>query len=335
LPASTNYLQLDGLAGNIQFSPSGDWLAVSDENEVWLLNKEQFSTRSRILRTPPVLKFDSAIDDLIISPDSKWLGIATEDGEAILYNIGTKSRKVVSGSDYAPAIAFSSDSLRLITGGFEGAVEAWDVSSGESVSTLFDAGSEIVSLASGVDHLALGLEDKILVIDAGTGETILEVDSPGSHQLMAFSADGSLLAANNSSGQVYIWEWLGDRYTLLHNIPGEQASSMIFNPAGDRLYLGVLNNVYALDPLTGAEVMRIRHKDSVNDMSFLPDGNTLATASLKAIQFWDMPKIPQMLGDDLIKSACARLTQNFDAAQWAAFFGEEPYQVLCESLPVP
>ncbi len=335
LPVSTSYLQFDGLVDNIEFSPSGDWLAASDEGRVWLLDEKQFSTFSGILKDKPILKFDSPLDDLIISPDSQWIGIATDDGEAILYNIESRTSRTVSESDYAQTIAFSSDSRFFITGDYEGVVQAWDAAGGKLISTLLEAGSEIKSFASGVNQLAVGLEDEILVIDAESGETVFEFESPGDHQRMTFSRDGSLLAANNSSGQVYIWQWQGSDLTLLQNIPSEQASSMIFNPKGDRLYLGVLNNVYALDSFTGAEISRIRHKDSVSDMSFSTDGNVLATASLKAIQFWDMPKISQIQGSDLIEAACARLTQNFDAAQWTSFFGEELYQKLCENLPVP
>jgi WD40 repeat protein len=152
---------------------------------------------------------------------------------------------------------------------------------------------------------------------------------------MAFSQGGSLLAANNTSGQIYIWQKQGDVFYLLRNIPSEQATSMIFNPHGDRLLVGALNNVFVIDPFTGGEITRIRHKDTVSGMSYSVDGNTLATSSLKAIQFWDMQKMSQFQRDDLIKAACNRLTQNFDAAQWTTFFGEEPYQVLCENLPVP
>ena len=107
------------------------------------------------------------------------------------------------------------------------------------------------------------------------------------------------------------------------------------NPLGSQLLVGVAGNVYILSPLTGVEMARIRHKDSVNGLSFSADGNTLATASLRAIQFWDVQKIPEVEGDGLIDAACSRLTQNFTMSQWESFFDDEPYRKLCENLPAP
>jgi WD40 repeat protein len=335
LPASTNYFQLESVASNVQYSPSGDWIAVSDEKQVWLLNKNQIATQSGIVQGPPILSFDAFIEEIIVSPDSKWIGVTTDEGEVVLYNVAARSKRTVEKFENVPAIVFSSDSTRLITGDFDGYVQAWDVTNGELLLDLLSNETEIMSLASAADQLAVGLQDKLLILDVQTGDTIAVIDSPGDHQLMAFSQGGSLLAANNTSGQIYIWQKQGDVFYLLRNIPSEQATSMIFNPHGDRLLVGALNNVFVIDPFTGGEITRIRHKDTVSGMSYSVDGNTLATSSLKAIQFWDMQKMSQFHRDDLIKAACNRLTQNFDAAQWTTFFGEEPYQVLCENLPVP
>jgi hypothetical protein len=40
--------------------------------------------------------------------------------------------------------------------------------------------------------------------------------------------------------------------------------------------------------------------------------------------------------DDIVMAACSRLLQNFSQSQWIAFFGaEQPYEILCDNLPVP
>ncbi|HNF36067.1 MAG TPA: TIR domain-containing protein [Anaerolineales bacterium] len=335
LPASSSYLQMGALASNVQYSPSGEWMVASDGNEVWLLTKEQLAAQSGLLKGSPTFEIDSLIQDLIISPDSKWVAVTTDDAEVILYNVASKSKKLVTEFNDVPSIVFSADGSQLITGDYDGSVQAWDTASGALVADLFDTDQNVNFLAINAGQLAIGLQDQIVILDAATGEAISTIESPGDHQLLAFSADGSLLAANNTSGQVYIWQKQAGGFDLLQNIPSEQAASMIFNPKGDRLLIGALNNVFVLDPFTGGEITRIRHKDTVNSMSYSVDGVTLATSSFKAIQFWDMQKMSQLQGDDLIKAACNRLTQNFDTAQWTTFFGEEPYQVLCENLPVP
>ena len=110
---------------------------------------------------------------------------------------------------------------------------------------------------------------------------------------------------------------------------------MLFDPQGNRLFAGTTNELLIYDPLTGHELDRIRHQDAVKGISFSADGNTLVTASLKAVQFWDVQKIPGVLTDDLVTVACSRLTQNFSSAEWTAFFGGESYRKLCGELPVP
>ena len=108
---------------------------------------------------------------------------------------------------------------------------------------------------------------------------------------------------------------------------------MSFDPQGTRLFIGTTNNLLIYDPSAGYELDRIRHQDAVNGISFSADGNTLATASLKAVQLWDIQKLPDITTDDLVTAACSHLTQNFSSAEWTAFFGEESYRKLCEVLP--
>jgi WD40 repeat protein len=90
-----------------------------------------------------------------------------------------------------------------------------------------------------------------------------------------------------------------------------------------------------MDVATGQEIARIPHIDIVNGVSFSIDGNTLATASSKSLQFWDMASIHQIKIDDLVPTACSHLVRNLDAAQWKTLFGDQEYRMLCENLPAP
>ncbi len=335
LPPSTGTLQVDGFLENIQVSASGDWLAASSEGRVWLLNYGQLPTSSRILQIEPILKFDAYVEELVISPDSNWIGISTDAGEISLYNIATRSKKLIAKTGFGKNILFSFDSQLLVTVDDASKVRTWNTSTLAEGSILFDGSTEVESFAISSNQLALGLMDKILVVDANTGSTLSELQSPGDHTVMAFSPDGAFLASSNSSGQLYIWQVSGDEFSLLHTLPGEEADSMLFDPQGRRLFTGTMNDLLIYDLLTGHEIDRIRHQDAINGISFSPDGNTLATASLKAIQFWDVQKITGITTDGLVTVACSHLTQNFSSAEWTAFFGEEAYRKLCENLPVP
>jgi WD40 repeat protein len=83
-----------------------------------------------------------------------------------------------------------------------------------------------------------------------------------------------------------------------------------------------------IDTSTAEVIARIPHADNVNGVAFAADGNTLATASSKVVQFWDVTKLQlqQIKKDDLIETACSRIPENFSDAQWGELF------VLCENF---
>jgi WD40 repeat protein len=108
---------------------------------------------------------------------------------------------------------------------------------------------------------------------------------------------------------------------------------MTFNPAGDQLFTGEQDLVQVFDLQTGGEVSRIPHRDAVVGLSVSPDGTTLVTASSKVLQFWDIPSIPLISQNQLVDTACMRVIQNFDQAQWTAFFGkDDPFRILCGNV---
>ncbi len=335
LSIAKNYLQFDGLVDNVQYSPSDDWLAASSAGDVWQLDAAQIPTRTVPQSRPIISLQDDVIEKLVVSPDSKWIALTTQNGKLILYDTANQNRKTLLESDLQLELAFTSDSQYLILGDINGLVQLWDVQTGQAGDTLLEATSEIESLAVHDSQLAVGLMDKVIVVNLDTKEVTSEIESFGDHHLMVFSPDGRLLASNNTLGQIYIWQVTGGELELLQNIPSEQAYSMSFSPAGEYLLVGALNNVYVLDSTSGSEVDRIRQRDSVSGLSFSMDGNTLATASSKAIGFWDVLKINYSSEIEIDELACTRLVSNFNAAQWISFFEEESYRKLCENLPIP
>jgi WD40 repeat protein len=161
------------------------------------------------------------------------------------------------------------------------------------------------------------------------------LDSPGDNQFVAFNSDGSVLVSANSAGQIQIWQQVNGTFEATQILKKQQPYSIALNAQGNLLAVATVNNVYIIDTTSGEEVSRIPHKGIVYNVSFSPDGITLATASLKTVQFWDVSTLQKLSTSNIIETACSHLIWNFSETDWNAMFGDQPYKKLCESLPIP
>ena len=339
IASPAGYTELSKLALVSKFTPTGNNLIASDASQIWLLDSSEYN---RLGARPPANPLFAApqgnIQDIVISPNSQFIGVATDGEEYFVQNVRTSSSERIdpSGDADPSALAFSADSSLLITGTADGTLETWEARTG-AASGQYALGDSIYSLASSPQVLAAGLAEKIVLLDPYTGGRLGELASPGENQFLAFNPDGSLLVSVNSDGQIQTWTLNNGDYERLQLEPlsREPASAIALNPAGDLLAVGTADNVYLIDPLRGREVGRIPHKGNVYSVSFSPDGNWLATTSQRAIQYWDIASLPSLSLDDPVQAACSRLIENFSQAQWETLFGSEPYRKLCPNLPGP
>ncbi|MBI4759632.1 MAG: TIR domain-containing protein [Chloroflexota bacterium] len=334
LPAPANYLQFNDLAGDVHFSPSGEWVAASSGPKIWLLGTSRLSTLKAGSLDPSLLTLNGDVTELLFSPDSVWLGASTANGQVLVYNMQSRQPRTLFQTALAHHIAFTPDSAHLIVAGESGAVESWSLESFRKTADLAAEGSGVVAVAAGPNYIALGMADKIQVMDAD-GNLIAEIEAPGVQTLLAFSADGSLFAASNSAGLVKVWQVDGKTFRETGELRKEFVSSLAFSPAGDALAVGSRDSVFLLDPLTMKETSRVPLGGDVGSLAYSTDGSLLATASQRAVQFWETASIPVIASQDLTAAACTRLTANLSQAQWSSLFSGEAYRVLCEGLPVP
>jgi len=334
MSAPDNYFQFDELTGEVQFSPSGEWFAGSDGPRIWLLSTGQLSTLTVNPLGEPTLTFKDDINKIIFSPDSNWMGISTSSGQIGVYDLKTNTLKMLPPANSNGQIVFTPDSESLITCSTSGDVEVWSLATLSKTTDIAGDGSGAISLAESSDYIAVGMTDKIEIFSL-TGELSTTIDSPGDHTRLIFSNDGSLLASSNSGGLIEAWRIENGGFSPLKPIRKDSVYSMAFSPDGERLAVGATNDVYLVDTSTMEEVARIPQPGKVVGLSYSADGNVMATASLRAVQFWDVTKIVNLPKDDLVAVACSRLTENFPEAQWSNLFGDEAYRILCKDLPVP
>jgi WD40 repeat protein len=333
MPAPESYLQFTNLTGDVDFSPSGEWFAASSGPQLWLLGTSRLPT----LTVPPaqsLLTLNGDITQVAFSPDSVWLGVSAANGHVVVYNLQTRQPRTMFQTALQHHIAFTPDSTHLIVSTPNGAVELWSLASFRKTADLAAEGSGTVAVTAGPAYLALGMTDKIQIMDKD-GNLITEMEAPGDQAVLAFSTDGSLFAASNSAGLLKVWQVDGKTFREIGELRKEFVNSLAFDPAGDTLAIGSRGNVFLLDPLTMKERGRVLLAGDVKGLSFSSDGSLMATAAQRAVQFWEVSSIPVVESQDLVVTACARLTANLSQTQWSNLFGGEEYRLLCENLPVP
>jgi WD40 repeat protein len=196
-------VESEGLMNHAQYSPSGEWLAVSSEDKVWLLRPDQQSILKETELGSEDLDLNSNVTELIFSHDSKLLGLLTEENEVVIYIVDTDERLSIPVSERIQSIAFSPDSQQLITSDINSELQAWNVLNAELLPDA-DGLPQGAPLASAGEVLAVGSPDKITILSED-GDGAFPAVNSGDNALLVFSTDGSLLASSSSGGEITIF----------------------------------------------------------------------------------------------------------------------------------
>lgn len=178
--------------------------------------------------------------------------------ESLVHLLPQGPRLLWQGShdSWVTAVAFSPDGAKIVSGGGDGALIAWDAESGHRLFHL--AGVEMaLSVAFSPDGTTLvtgGTDSGLRMRDAATGREIWREIAAGMIFAVDFSPDGRYVATGDDGGSVRIW-----------------------------------------NAQTGKEIQRVDLGSSVRSLSFLSGGKTLvAGGEGKFVVLWDMASFRQV-----------------------------------------
>ncbi len=239
------------------------------------------------------------------SPDGRYLAGGSALGSAAVWdaNDGTLVMTVTHSAD-APVVEaiFSPDGETLYTKGAAGVIKAWEMATGtlrferDTLSSWYG-----IDLSADGMWLASGNQDGDgLILDANTGETVLELSGGDTNGIgdMAFSPDGTLVAGKGENGVVLVWT-LETATAMSHQ---GSASALAYDPSGTILATAglqgkekiwdVLSADTAHSANTGFGTIRLwdstneqlihdiaAHDDWIGGLVFSPDGSRLASSS--------------------------------------------------------
>ncbi len=213
-------LRLDGHSHaitSVKWSPDGNFIASGswdDTIRVWDTETGE---------PQQVINLDSGITiDYLInwSADSRYIAFQ-QTGPFTIWDIANEEVYFSWPNDIeTPAFTWSPDGDLLATSTLDGSINLWDASTGELMRTIEDDLSFVSELTWGPNsrwlaahNSGLGVNNgKLQVWDITTGDLVTEfpdviIAGVGFYtNAMAWSPDGSRLAANSDNGRVYIWD---------------------------------------------------------------------------------------------------------------------------------
>ena len=206
------------------------------------------------------------INHMAWSPDGKTLAAAGTLG-VWLYDplaLDSPPRLLEDHSRDVLSVAFSPDGTTVLSGSQDGTVKQWDGATGNLMRTL--------SLWDDFSY------------EVGDQKRDPEVWS------MAFSPDGTLLAAGGFDGTLRVWDLATSRQRTVLKGHTTQIASLAFSPEGTLLDSADYDGALLLwDVAAGSQRAALSgHQGWVRTLAFSPDGKTVASGSNDmTIRLWD------------------------------------------------
>jgi WD40 repeat protein len=189
---------------HVAVSPDGTLLAINAFHQpIRLWNV----TSGEILRDMAG-SADDVIFSLAFSPDGKWLADSCRFGIVHIWDVA--SGDLVKTLEYGDNsnvhdLAFTPDGTQMATGGTAHSMRLWDVNSGQTIKSFSQEG--VMGLAFSPDGAILAAVASyfVKIWDVKSGSLLANLRLDSESMTVAFSADGSLIAAGAYDGNVYLW----------------------------------------------------------------------------------------------------------------------------------
>jgi WD40 repeat protein len=282
---------------SISFSPDGQYIASgSDDGKLRLWDVERgtkFAT----------LTDDGSIRSISFSPDSQTLAFSNNNGIIHIWTIDTNEIETFKAHDGEIwSISFSPDGKNLASGGWDRLIKIWDIQNGLKLNSSYRGHQDVVtsvSFSPDGKMLASGSWDgTVRLWDTTTAKDLFEIPIyRGWTTSVSFSFDSKTLAVGSQDGTITLWdiktnskiidfqahEGLISNISFKPTIEMGKSRQILASSGADsqvRLWEVPVSCEYCSFSIANKEIGLLwGHQYKVEDISFSPDGEILASGS--------------------------------------------------------
>jgi len=287
------------------------------------------------------------LNDLVFSPDGRWLLTASDDGNARVWDL-------YSGQPKTPWLhhrlevnsgRFSPDGRWVLTASNDRCARMWDPRTGDPAGSPMEHDSEVneaIFSPDGLYVLAATQKGSISTWDARTcarmGDAVL-LRQPVRN--LVFSPDGRFLVcrsggkdAESVEGRVWLWRWMNSRLADRIELPISRVVQVVFSPDSKKMAVATANQlvqVFSIATEQPSALFSLAHDAAVLHVAFSPEGQRLVTSSADHLaRIWDAEG-GRLLIPEIRHLAAVRQAQFSPDGRWIATASED-HTVMVSSV---